>query len=388
MTNHGDSASLLNDGAGYFLYHSIGMFRQKQQLIAGALSEYANLWSTPNDAQWPQALGIRQRYIDRWRALINADAGSLTAADNVTTALYSVIGSLPAPMLEGRRVLVAADCFPSLHYLLAGMAQRRGFILETVPLRPGDAWVRDEDFLSRWTGDVAVALLTQCTSTASYRCDIGSMVAHARSVGSLVGVDITQAAGLLPFDARASGVDFTVSTSLKWLGGTSGAGILHVRNELLSQCSPELRGWFSQENPFSWALDAFEYASDARRFDHGTPSIVACAGTLPVLDWHAQQNQSERLAHNRRLGAKIIAAADAMGLSLVSPREEQRRGGSVMLRLPAAVDPRATISQLRENGLYADCRGTTLRLSPGDLTTEAGVDQLFEQLRRVLSLAR
>jgi selenocysteine lyase/cysteine desulfurase len=384
MANLSDSQTVLDEGAGYFLYHSIGMFRGKQQLIEQGLSEYASLWSTPNDSQWPQALSIRQRFIDRWRALINADAGTLTTADNVTTALYSVIGSLPAAMLRGRRVLVAADCFPSLHFLLAGMAQRCGFTLDTVPLRSGEAWVRDEDFLSRWKGDVAVALLTQCTSTASYRSDIASMVAHARSVGSLVGVDITQGVGLLPFDVRASDVDFTVSTSLKWLSGTSGAGILHVRGSLLSQCSPELRGWFSQANPFSWALDAFAYAADARRFDHGTPSIVACAGTLPVLDWHAQQNQSERLAHNRRLSSKIIAAADAAGLPLVSPREEGRRGGSVMIRLPTSADTRAIIAHLRETGVYADCRGSTLRLSPGDLTMDAGVDQLFTHLKQLL----
>ncbi|MBL8265274.1 aminotransferase class V-fold PLP-dependent enzyme [Steroidobacter sp.] len=380
-----DSETLLKGGAGYFLYHSIGMFRDKARLIQQGLSEYTNLWSKPDDSQWPQALAIRQKFIDRWRALIHADAGTLTTSDNVTTALYSLFGSLPAAMLKGRRVLVAADCFPSLHFLLAGLAQRCGFILDTVPLRPGEAWVRDEDFLSQWNGDVAVALLTQCTSTASYRSDIASLVAHARSVGSLVGVDITQGVGLLPFDVRAPEVDFTVSTSLKWLGGTSGAGILHVRSGLLSQCSPELRGWFSQENPFSWALDAFEYASDARRFDHGTPSIVACAGTLPVLEWHAQQNQSERLAHNRRLASKIIAAADAMGLPLVSPREEGRRGGSVMIRLPASVDTREVIGRLRATGVYADCRGSTLRLSPGDLTTDAGVDRLFTNLRLALT---
>ncbi|WP_116809853.1 aminotransferase class V-fold PLP-dependent enzyme [Steroidobacter cummioxidans] len=381
MTNRSDGQTAVADGAGYFLYHSIGMFRGKQQLIEQGLSAYAKLWSATDDSQWPQALGIRQRFIDRWRGLINADPGTLTTADNVTTALYSLIGSLPAAMLKGRRLLVGADCFPSLHFLLAGMAQRSGFILDTVPLRTGEAWVRDEDFCSRWSGDVAVALLTQCTSTASYRCDIPTLVQHARSVGSLVGVDITQGIGLLPFDVRAPEVDFTVSTSLKWLGGTSGAGILHVRKDLLTQCSPELRGWFSQENPFSWALDAFEYASDSRRFDHGTPSVVACAGTLPVLEWHAQQNQSERLAHNRRLASKIIAAADGIGLPLVSPREEERRGGSVMLRLPPSADTRAIIGNLRAAGVYADCRGSTLRLSPGDLTTDAGVEQLEVSLR-------
>ena len=36
--------------------------------------------------------------------------------------------------------------------------------------------------------------------------------------------------------------------------------------------------------------DAIRGFRDARRFDHGTPSVVACAGTLPALQWHATQD--------------------------------------------------------------------------------------------------
>jgi selenocysteine lyase/cysteine desulfurase len=203
------------DGSGYFLYHSIGMFPGKEALIADGLRKYAQLWSTPDDSQWPQALAIRERFIERWRRLINAQPGTLTTAENVTTALYSLIGSLPARHLDGRRVLVAADCFPSLHFLLSGLAEHHGFTLDTVPLRAGESWVRDEDFIARWTADVGVALITQVTSTASYRCDLPALVAHGRKIGSVIGVDVTQGIGLVPYDAQAPEVDFTVSTSLK-----------------------------------------------------------------------------------------------------------------------------------------------------------------------------
>lgn len=367
-------------GSGYFLYHSIGMFPGKEALIAEGLRKYAHLWSTPDDSQWPQALGIRQQFIERWSKLINAQPGTLTTAENVTTALYSLIGALPPRYLHGRRVLVAGDCFPSLHFLLAGLAEQHGFTLDTVPLRAGESWVRDEDFMARWTADVGVALITQVTSTASYRCDLAALVAHGRKIGSAIGVDVTQGIGLLPYDVQAPEADFTVSTSLKWLGGTAGAGILHVHAALLRECRPLLRGWFSQPNPFSWDLNAFSYAADARRFDHGTPSVVACAGSLPALEWHALQDSTALLSHNRKLTDAIIAGADELGLELVSPRDESRRGGSVMLKVPGSTDPRAIVDRLRAAHLYADCRGTTLRLSPGAVTTQAGVERLLGEL--------
>jgi kynureninase len=377
-------ATVTSDGSGYFLYHSIGMFPGKDERIAEALARVATFWGTPNDAQWPQSLEIRQKFIARWSDLIGAPTGTLTTAENVTTALYSIIGSLPDRWLHGRKLLIAADCFPSLHFLLAGMAERRGFEIDTVPMRPGECWVRDEDFIARWDADVGVALLTWVTSTASHRCDLRALIEHGRAMSSVVGVDITQGVGIIPFDVRAADADFVVGSTLKWLCGVAGAGVLQVRERLLKECRPELRGWFSQENPFAWALDSFEYAPDARRFDHGTPSILACAACLPALDWHAQQNAAELQAHNRSLVETVLEGCVGLGLGLASPKSAEERGGSVMFRLPSSADPAAIVAGLREQQVFVDCRGTTLRVSPGNVSTTAGIDRLLQALRAIV----
>jgi selenocysteine lyase/cysteine desulfurase len=235
--------------------------------------------------------------------------------------------------------------------------------------------------IAAWDDRVGVALLTMVTSTSSHRCDLTSLVAHGRAMGSLIGVDITQGVGLLPFKVDAPAVDFTVSTTLKWLCGTPGAGIIHVAEPLLAACRPELRGWFSQENIFSWDLDAFAYAGDARRFDHGTPSALACIGSIPALKWRAAQDDDAMLGHNRRLSAAIIEEAARMGMALVGPADPARRGGSVMLRLAEGMEPVAAVDGLRARGVFTDCRGRVMRLSPGAITTEAGVESLFAGLR-------
>src|SRR5688572_26383173 len=146
-------------GSGYFLYHSIGMYPGKAEQLAQALAGMATLWGTPDDEQWNRSLAIRNEFIDRWRRLVDAPAGTLTTAENVTAAAHAVMSALQDRHLRGRKVLIAADCFPSLHFLLAGLAQRRGFELVTVPVRAGERWVRDEDFLAHWHADVGVALI-------------------------------------------------------------------------------------------------------------------------------------------------------------------------------------------------------------------------------------
>lgn len=363
----------------YFLYHSIGQYPDKARDLAAAMTEFAEVWAAPDDRQWGYLLGKRQSFIDRWRAIIGAAEGTLTTCESVTHGLHMLMTAIPH-RLKGRRVLVAADCFPSNHFLLSELARRHGFTLDTVPLRQGAAHVESEDFAARWTPDVALALLTWVSSTTSHRIDLPALVAHGRSMGSLIGVDITQAAGLLPFDVTAPAIDFTLSTSLKWMCGTPGAGILHVAQPLIDDASPELRGWFSQPDPFSWALDRFTLAPDIRRFDSGTPGCMAAIATLPALDWHAAQDKAAILAANRRMTARLISAADDMGLDLLTPRDEARRGGSVMLRLPDRLPAPALLDRLRAAGIAADARSQILRLSPGIVTTEDGVARLTETL--------
>ncbi|WP_120505351.1 aminotransferase class V-fold PLP-dependent enzyme [Sulfitobacter mediterraneus] len=363
----------------YFLYHSIGQYPGKAAEMAEALSTFSNTWGALDDGQWPNVLSARAEFINLWRDLIDAPEGTLTSAENVTTGLFSVLGGLPTEHLRGKRVLVAADCFPSLHFLLNGMQARLGFTLETVPVRQGDFWVRDEDMIAAWGPDVGLALLTFVTSTSSHRCDLDALLAHGRQMGSLVGVDLTQGIGIIPFSLNDHPVDFVLSTTLKWLCGTPGAGIIQMREDLLKSVKPELRGWFSQDNPFSWDLDAFDYAPDARRFEHGTPSVLACVGSVPALKWHA--GQGDLLAHNRGLAKAIMENAEEMGLPLATPKDEAARGGSVMLQLPETTDPVALVDGLRGEDVHVDCRGRILRISPGAVTRGQHVDRLFDSLK-------
>jgi len=370
----------VEDGSGYMLYHSIGQYPGKAQDMATALTAFAGCWGAPNDEQWGYALGQRQRFIDLWSQLLKAPSASLTTTENVTSALAALIMALPREDLEGRVVLVAGDCFPSLHFLLTGLAERYGFELRTVALREGANWVEDEDVIAAWGPEVGLALLTWVSSTSSHRCDLASLVAHGRKQGSLIGVDITQAAGLIDYDCMAVAADFSISTSLKWMCGSPGGGILQVMPDVIARCQPSLRGWFSQDDIFSWDINAFSYAPDIRRFDNGTPSVMACVASVPALEWHAAQDWNAQLIKNRELSDVIIAAADEAGFDLASPRDAAQRGGSVMVRLPDADAAQSLLGRLRDASVFADARGAIFRCSPGFMTTQAGVERLAAAL--------
>ena len=112
--------------------------------------------------------------------------------------------------------------------------------------------------------------------------------------------------------------------------------------------------------------------------------MLACIGAVPALRWHARQPAGSLLAHNRALCAEIIERADAADLALASPRARERRGGSVMLRLPKGADPARLVARLRSAAIHADCRGPILRFSPGVVTGAGDVERLFAELARGL----
>jgi len=375
-------------GDAYFLYHSIGQYDGKKDDMAAGLADFCDVWGAANGDQWGDVLGKRQEFIDLWADLIHAPKGTVTTTESVTTGLMSVIGALPEGTLRGKRVLVAEDGFPSLHFLLTALAKRFEFTLSTVPIRQGGHWVEAEDIMSEWDDTVGLALLTWVSSTSSHRLDIPKLVAHARKMGTIIGVDLTQAAGLLPYDVTAPKVDFALSTSLKWMCGTPGAGMIYMDHDLLLRSDPELRGWFSQEDPFSWDLDKFKFADDARRLDSGTPSSVSALASLPAMRWRMAQDSDKIAAHNRKLTALLQKGLEDMDLVFASPSSPDERGGSLMVNLPDSFPAADLVEALRQQDIFMDNRSQILRMSPGVLTTEDGVVRTLNALRDILSPAK
>jgi kynureninase len=194
---------------------------------------------------------------------------------------------------------------------------------------------------------------------------------------------VTQGIGILPFDLNDTPFDFVCGSTLKWLCGAPGTGLGYIAPQALKQgATPAVRGWFSQENPFNWNIDAFEYANDARRFDTGTPSVLPFVASQPGMTWMRAQSTGSVRAHNLALSHELIALVDDKGYRLLSPRADGERGASIMAETPAHLDAAKIVVQLKEAGLFVDSRSRTLRFSPGICTTRAGLERLAQCLPR------
>ena len=380
-----------SDDSGWCLYHSAGRYPGQKPAIDAALQRFTEAWFAPDDQGWAYALEARSTLLQKCATLINAPVDALFAAANVTEALARCIDTLAddtqgPSLLRNRVVLIAADCFPSLHFLLSGLSDRYGFTLRTVakqaPERGAPTYVTDDDFIAAWDDDVALAIVTWVSSLTSKRVDLARFCAHARLRDTVVALDITQGAGIVPFDLRTAPVDIVCGSTLKWLCGVPGAAFAYAGPRLFaSGRAPGLRGWFSQPDPFNWDLSRFTFAPDARRFDTGTPSVLPYVASGPGLDWVLSQGVDQLRQHNVALGDAIMALADGCAVPVLTPREPATRGGSVMLAMPSPRHAQTAVRTLAAHRIAADARGSTLRLSPGARTTWAGIDRLSTALR-------
>jgi len=369
---------------GWLMYHSVGLFPDHETVVGAALADYNRQWCRRESPRWDYGLQARDKMLGLWSQLIHGDPANAFASENVTEAFGRFVSALGPARLRGRKVLIAADCFPSLHFLLSGLAERIGFDLVTVPLAPEVSYVTDDAFLAHWDDQVGLAIITWVTSTTSKRADLARLVEHGRTRDSLIAVDITQGAGVLEFDVSEPCVDFVASTALKWLCGAPGTGLAYIAPHLLDDSlTPLFQGWFSQPDPFNWDITRFSLAAEARRFDNGTPSFLPFIASTPGLEWLLAQAPGSVRAHNLTLSHRLIEIVDSVGFELVSPRADDQRGGSVMARVPQDLEADPVVRELREHGFEVDSRGRTIRFSPGPLTTAAALDRLKPVLKKI-----
>ena len=130
-----------------------------------------------------------------------------------------------------------------------------------------------------------------------------------------------------------------------------------------------------QQSPIVLRLDG------AWRFLGGTPSPlaveVAACGYAVIADVGVDAVR----AHSLALTAKLIAGADAAGLTVRTPRADDRRGPAVVFDFEAA--DRACAALLARR-VWLDHRpGYGLRVGPHLFTRPDEIDRFFDELAAV-----
>jgi len=357
--------------------HSLGAMPRR---AAGYLQQFADTWSSRGVRAWHEGWWEVGRETGNLLAPVLGVAGNTISMHQNVTVAQAVVASCFS-YTGARRNIVMTDLeFPSNHYLFEGF---RRYGAEIVYVPSSDPIRLDlDEFLDAIDERTVLVPLSLVLFKSAAITDARAVIEKAHRVGAYVILDVYQAAGTVPLALADWHADFAVGGSVKWLCGGPGAGYLYVRPDLAERLEPSFVGWAAHEAPFAFATGAIRHAGNPERFQSGTPNVPslysARAGYEIVAEIGIEAIRARSLALTRR----IIDAAQAAGVRLNMPLDDDERGGSVILDVPEAA---RAADALIARGVIVDYRpGAGIRMAPHFYNTEEEIDLAMATLAEIV----
>jgi kynureninase len=361
----------------YLISHSLGAMPRGAY---ESLQDYAEMWATRGVRAWaegwwemPVSLG------DEVARIIGADAGTVVMHQNVSIC-QSLILSCFEPHPRRNKIVYSELNFPSVMYVYEAHARDGRLRIETVKSDDGTT-VALEKMLAAIDEETLLVPISHVLFKSGFLQDARAIIERAHEVGAMVVLDTYQSAGTVPFSVKELNVDFATGGSVKWLCGGPGAGYLYVRPDLHERLEPKTTGWMAHEAPFAFEGGAIRYASGINRFLHGSPSVSALYAARSGYRIINEIGVEAIRAKSVRQTTRLIELAEEAGFDVTSPRDSERRGGTITV---AAEHAAAVTKELIRREFIVDYRpGAGVRISPHFYTTDEELELVIREMKKI-----
>ena len=365
------------DTCTYLVSHSLGAMPRSARASVG---EFLDAWDHRGVRAWYEGWWeIGRTTGDLLAPILGVPAGTISMHQNVTVTM-GVVASCHAYDGRRRKIVLSDLEFPTNIYLFEGW---RRYGAETVMVRSDDGIrVPLDRLLAAIDDETALVPLSLVLFKSACVQDARAVVEKAHKVGARVVLDVYQAAGTLPLDLEALGVDYAVGGSVKWLCGGPGAGYLYVRPDLAKHVEPVLVGWAAHAEPFAFEAAPIRHADAPERFQSGTPNVPSLYSARAGYRIVAEIGVGAIREKSLRLTRTIMDHALARGYTLNTPRDDRERGGSVVVDVPGAKD---VADELMRQNVVIDYRpGAGIRMAPHFYNTDEEIDHALATLDAIV----
>ncbi|AVH45426.1 aminotransferase class V-fold PLP-dependent enzyme [Agrobacterium tumefaciens] len=330
----------------------------------------------------PKSVWIDRMEVTRAKvaALLNAVPEEIAFTKNTSEAMNIAANALP--LKAGDNVLMIHGDHPNNAYAFLNL-QKKGVEIRVIPMTET---IDADSFRPHIDANTKAISMSHVTFHAGHRFDIESVGQLCKENKLYYVLDIMQAVGIVPIDAKKVGATFIGSGTHKGLLVPQGLGLLYwdrTRTEL----EPAYLAAISLENPppdFVARPDDMAPAPTAGRFELGNfnlPAIQALGAALDLIN----SVGIERIgAHCFDLGDRLIAGLDELGVKLVGPRERAHRAPHIYV---AALPADQWLDYFTSKDIRVSPERDGIRISFGMFNTEAEVDRFLEVIagRRALA---
>jgi selenocysteine lyase/cysteine desulfurase len=265
--------------------------------------------------------------LSKFARLVNADKDEITYVQSTTTGEQMVLRALGIPRSGGHIVTDTLHFFGSFP-LYEEMA-RQG--MQVTWLRPVNGRIPIEDVKKAVRKDTKLIAVSAVSTFNGFQHDLRAISDIAHQTGARVYADIIHAAGCVPLDLHASGVDFAACASYKWLMGDFGLGFLYVRKDVQKTLSRSNYGYYGMAkfdshvyplDPPGNSVADYEFGDNATgAFALGTHGEVVMAQLNYSLDYIARIGVDSIQRHAQDLVQRLKVELPRRGFELLTPTE-------------------------------------------------------------------
>jgi len=362
----------------YMISNSLGAMPRG---VRGELNHYADTWASRGVRAWEESWWMLASEVgDQIGGLMNAPKESVALHQNVTTC-QAVVGSCFDFKGKRNKVVYSDMNFPSVMYYWEGQ-RRYGARVRMVKTDDG-VTVPTERMLDAIDEETLIVPISHVVFRSSFIKDVAAIVEKAHKVGALVCLDTFQSLGTVPVDVQKFDVDFATGGVLKWLCGGPGTCYLYVKPELAKRLEPAFTGWMAHQKPFHFEIGPQKYAEMPYKFMTGTTNIAALHAAKPGLRIVKEAGVQNIRAKSKRQTAKLIELADARGWKVNTPRDPEKRSGTVSIEMP---NSKEVAAELNRRDVVVDWRPQAgVRFSPHFYTKDEELGEAISVVEEILS---
>lgn len=269
-----------------------------------ALEEYLR-YKTQDGTVTGYSVGDKEEaMIAKFGALVGAAPDELSLIQSTTMGENLVIQALDIPRASGRIVTDALHFFGSF-YTYGEMA-KAGMDVVTLPMTR-EGRIDMGEMAAAVNDRTRLVSISAVSTTNGFQHDLKKVCDLAHAHGAYVYVDMVHAAGVVPIDLRAAGVDFAAASSYKWLMGDFGLGFLYVRKEIQDKVK---RPWWGYHQLNAFKSHVFPYDEPGPgAASYGMSPDAAGKFAMGTTSWTGVVQLDYSLGFIRDLGVPAIEAA-------------------------------------------------------------------------------
>jgi selenocysteine lyase/cysteine desulfurase len=225
-----------------------------------------------------------------------------------------------------------------------------------------------------------VVAVSWVTFDDGYRHDLAPLAEVAHAHGALFAVDAIQGLGAFPLDVTATGVDALYAGGAKWLLSLQGVSFLWLRADLLDRVALRMPGWRSARDMWDFLDYAQPPASDASRYEGGTPNILGALSLASSIDVLGAAGVERIAAHVLALTDRLAAGLESAGWTIVGDRSRDDVKSGIVTFRRDGVDAIALGKRLGAANIVTTCRASGVRVAPHGHNTADEIDAVLDAL--------